>query len=717
MTNKRILLVGVMSTLMAAQAVQVYAQKPAKKAAKTASKPKAGAAKTATAKPVPKQQNVTPTADSPAANPVQQDAAPVQETPRVAVSEGPSQAEKRQMHRDSICNYEKSRVRDSMMMYNGDARQQQVAFPAQPSLLPLLDRGFDSEFVLMNYLYQASAVKVEDWRRRQQQAEPDAFVPIVGMVTRELEKKTPLKATTTEGTLNELQDHIGRCMDVSLADSVELVQEKRYMQDAFNFYAEALKTIEKREVLAGAEDGDDDAQYKLGLWYYNGSNDMDRNYEEAVKWWQKAADRQNPHAMASLAECYELGQGVTRDSLQAVKLYDAAVAAGENELISNLEARAKRGNMFCQMYLVQCYRQGKGVDADEATAIKYYTMAADGGNADAQYALAAYYQEKEDYKNAVKFYQLAAKRGNVASMYWSGKLGMSAAQTEQEKAQAFSYLQRAAEADHLDAIYETADCYMNGRGTAKNVATACVYLKKAAPRGHVEACWQLARAYVKSTGVTQHYEQALYWFSKAVAKGHPCTMKDELQDEPGFILYLNGVKSFMSDRNFEEAIRQFKELEKMGNAMGTVMQAAVLSADSNPKRNDKKALKMLEKIATAQPLAYHYMGKIYETGENKNTELAVKYYSLAADAQYAPSLCRMGDYYYEGNDVVDKNPNQAIKYFRRAYEQGRMSTKAARRLASFYEKGASGVPADPQKAEELNKLDTKDAVQDMLLQL
>ncbi|KAI9318893.1 hypothetical protein DFJ73DRAFT_338168 [Zopfochytrium polystomum] len=65
------------------------------------------------------------------------------------------------------------------------------------------------------------------------------------------------------------------------------------------------------------------AQNALGNCFYKGIG-VERNYEEAVMWYKKAADQGAPYAQNNLGICYEEGLGVARDLLMAKSLYKAA---------------------------------------------------------------------------------------------------------------------------------------------------------------------------------------------------------------------------------------------------------------------------------------------------------------------------------------------------------------------------------------------------------
>jgi TPR repeat protein len=103
------------------------------------------------------------------------------------------------------------------------------------------------------------------------------------------------------------------------------------------------------------------------------------------------------------------------------------------------------------------YHDGLGVPQDYAAAIKWYRLAADEGNANAQAGLASMYAEgqgvPQDYAAAIEWYRLAADQGNanaqynLGTMYARGEglprdnirahmwLNLSAAQGEQDAAE------------------------------------------------------------------------------------------------------------------------------------------------------------------------------------------------------------------------------------------------------------------------------------------
>ena len=58
----------------------------------------------------------------------------------------------------------------------------------------------------------------------------------------------------------------------------------------------------------GAEIGNPEAQFALGMAYYNGDG-MPQSYGEAFKWLSLAAEQGHAEAQHNLAVMYEKGQG------------------------------------------------------------------------------------------------------------------------------------------------------------------------------------------------------------------------------------------------------------------------------------------------------------------------------------------------------------------------------------------------------------------------
>lgn len=87
----------------------------------------------------------------------------------------------------------------------------------------------------------------------------------------------------------------------------------------------------------GAEKGDAEAQYKLGLHYVDGRG-VAKNYEEAFKWFKKSAKKGNANGQFELGYLYETGRGVEKDQKEATYWYKKAADQGNTHAAWRLDS-------------------------------------------------------------------------------------------------------------------------------------------------------------------------------------------------------------------------------------------------------------------------------------------------------------------------------------------------------------------------------------------
>lgn len=90
-----------------------------------------------------------------------------------------------------------------------------------------------------------------------------------------------------------------------------------------------------------AEQGDADAQFNLGLMYYNGQGVL-QDYEEAVKWCILAAEQGYAKAQLSLGKMYYYGKSVTPNCSRAYMWLNVCAANGDSDCIKNRDIVAKK---------------------------------------------------------------------------------------------------------------------------------------------------------------------------------------------------------------------------------------------------------------------------------------------------------------------------------------------------------------------------------------
>jgi hypothetical protein len=104
------------------------------------------------------------------------------------------------------------------------------------------------------------------------------------------------------------------------------------------------------------------------------------DYEQAFKWWSRAAEGGSADGQWGLGLLYDDGKGVPRDSKKAAELWGQA---------------ADRGNVKATVNLAFLYQEGRGVERDLKESARLFRLAAQAGEPAAQlnYGLKLLYGE------------------------------------------------------------------------------------------------------------------------------------------------------------------------------------------------------------------------------------------------------------------------------------------------------------------------------------
>ena len=324
-----------------------------------------------------------------------------------------------------------------------------------------------------------------------------------------------------------------------------------------------------------AEHGNADAQYHLGWCYENGDDidiedlysvrthfgclDVDKDLKQAKFWYGRyaeqcriSAEQGDPDAQYKLGECYENGRGVDKDLKQAEYWY--------GKYAEQYRAPAEQGDSDAQYNLGSCYEDGLGVDQDPRQAEYWYRKAAEQGDVDAQYKLGSCYEDglgvDKDLRQAEYWYRKAAEQGDADAQYNLGCRYEDGRGVPKDLKQAVVWYLKAAKKGHVKAQYKLRDCYYNGTGVAVSrsqarywwekatkgnpemqfrlaysykyntswwrrlfsfslLEDASCLLRKAALKGCADAQYELGDCYFKGKGVMENFCEAKYWYGKA----------------------------------------------------------------------------------------------------------------------------------------------------------------------------------------------------------
>lgn len=147
--------------------------------------------------------------------------------------------------------------------------------------------------------------------------------------------------------------------------------------------------------------GDATAAYEIGLRFAEGKG-VATNYDEAAKWYDRAAQAGVVPATFRLGTLYEKGLGVKKDADIARRYYTQA---------------AERGNAKAMHNLAVLDADGGGRGANYKSAALWFRKAADRGVADSQFNLGILYARgigvEQNLAESYKWFSLAAAQGDA----------------------------------------------------------------------------------------------------------------------------------------------------------------------------------------------------------------------------------------------------------------------------------------------------------------
>ena len=400
-----------------------------------------------------------------------------------------------------------------------------------------------------------------------------------------------------------------------------------------------------KQVLQDANAGDISACAYLGKMYYEGTG-VAQNYNEAFKWYQKAADNGVTGAYIWLGVMYYNGQGVAQNYEKAFLWSKKAAENGAADAYVGL------GIMYCK---------GQGVAQNYGEAIQWFQKAVDNGDA------VAY--------------------GWLVGMYYNGQ-GVS-----QNYGEAFKWTKKAAEKGIADAYARLGVMYCKGQGVVQNYNEAFKWFQKAADNGIADACAYLGKMYYEGTGVTQNYNEAFKWYQKSADNG-----------VTGAYTWL-GVMYYNGEgvaQNYNEAFKWFQKAADNGIAYACAYLGQMYYEGTGVAQNYNEAFKWYQKAAdNGGTGAYSWLGVMYYKGQGvaQNYNKAFKWFQKAADNGITDIYSFLATMFYTGEAGIT-DYSQAKKYAELAIKNDTLDIVGHRILAKLYIYGY-GVEKNIAKAEAL----------------
>lgn len=240
--------------------------------------------------------------------------------------------------------------------------------------------------------------------------------PFAGVIWKCVESDPAKRFRKVSSLINALEDQDDRERPESTQD--EEIQKK--LSEVFEdfdtyrtgcgseenfFYKVQSRIPDALELLQwGAEIGDPEALYRLGILYFC-SEGVEKDKVEALRLWKLSAEQNHRMAQYNVGLCYDYGEGVQENKREAVKWYFKA---------------AKNGVTVAQKDIGNCFFYGEGVTEDKSEAVKWFHGAASRGNAVAQCNLGYCYLKgigvRLEKTEAERWLRMSSVQGNKVAL-------------------------------------------------------------------------------------------------------------------------------------------------------------------------------------------------------------------------------------------------------------------------------------------------------------
>lgn len=336
--------------------------------------------------------------------------------------------------------------------------------------------------------------------------------------------------------------------------------------------------------------------------------------------------------------------------------------------------QADEGDVESMLIAASLFRQGYKVPKDKQRAVEYYRKAADNGSDMAMFQLAIMQRDgivdgTPNIGEYVQWMTKAADAGNVDACYNIGLYYFSIRPAKNADALTFKYLQKAVEGGNADALIDFSNCYQWGIGTKVSNDKAEAYLLKALELGVTGSKFNLGCFYAAQKD------------SEKYRKGVALLRSGADEDEDVSCQTILGTVYLYGDGHIEpdvdkamkyltkaakggdsQAQIQLGEMYLTGTAVSKDLKIAEMLLLSALEQQNAEACEKLARLYLEQGDQLNYikftqlgvkmgnprcsltLGGIYVLGKGlpKNRELAIKYFSMAAEQRDDPEAQTLG---------------------------------------------------------------------------
>ena len=289
-----------------------------------------------------------------------------------------------------------------------------------------------------------------------------------------------------------------------------------------------------------AEEGDPEAQFYVGFIYFHGLSVAEDNLE-AEKWLKKSALQGKTEGYGALGFIYgKDGEPTLQKVDEAIKWYNLAIDLGDEDAQHNLAG---------------IYLNGWKVPQDLEKAIELYTPLAEGGRSDSQICLGRIFHfedsDFEDPEKALYWYKKAASQGRTEVHYAIGTI-YSEGEVPRDIGEAIKWFTLALDEEHEnspDASFMMGLLYFCEDFQCHDFSKARKYFEIGTEKyKHPLAQLYLGLMYFEGCDLPVNYDEAYKWFNLSAEQD------EEMAQYCLGLIYQNG---FGVEMDYEQAIKWY----------------------------------------------------------------------------------------------------------------------------------------------------------------
>lgn len=279
-------------------------------------------------------------------------------------------------------------------------------------------------------------------------------------------------------------------------------------------------------------------------------------------------------------------------------------------------------------------------------------------------------------------------------LYEDGKIALE----EKDYDSAYKFFQQSVDLGNIDSIYELSKCYYWGRGVNVDYDKAVYFIRQGLDKGCDNCLFLMGKALHNGYGVDKDLDKAKFYYKKAI---DVCSDKRIIGLAQGTLANILWDE-IHSESDISTVINLYKESIKNGNEFSMYNLGMFFDNGYKVNRDYLVAYDYYRMAAEHNdPDAQAALGWMYELGHGVPLDYykSAYWYGLAAKNNHVGAIINLGTHYMNGNGV-ECNKEKGFSLYMKAYslrESDESDPRLLYFIANSYEFG-NGVNKDCQEA-------------------